>query len=199
MSTAQLNESEISALSDAKRRLLARISQLTALRTRAKTAGNTKLVTELDKEITEANSLKARLASVETMVAPFIRAWEWAKKTVGLSDLGLVWVPVAVTAGISAVVYAINVFDRKIETAASRYEAELKAVQDWKAQGLTTTEAVAQVNKTGAQISQENTEKAKAGLLGGGLTKVVGWGLLLAGGWWGWNEYQKRGKRAASN
>lgn len=204
-STAQLKDEDISTFADAKRRLLARVAQLNDLRARAVKAGNTKLVTTIDADIKEAKGLQAKVASVETLIQPFLNAWEWAKKAVGLgqlAELGLIWVPVAITGGIAAAVYAINVFDRKMETAGDRYEAELKAVNEWKAQGLTTEAAVAQVNKTGAQIAKKDeAEAAKPGLFDNvsSLAKLGG-ALLLAGAAWKAYEHfsQKKGRTAAA-
>lgn len=197
-----MDEKEVVALGDAKRRLLARITQLTALRVRAQRSGNTKMVVQLDADLKEANSLKARLASVEAMLAPFLRAWQWLKDKSGLGELGALFVPIAVVGGISAVIYAINVFDRKMETAADRYDAEIEAVEKWKKQGLTAEAAQQQVNKTGAQVSEEKKDdQKKPGLFDElqGMIKVGGVLLLLGGGWYLYNNGKNAGRKPATN
>lgn len=188
----QLTADKVTAFADAKKRLAARIAQLLAFRARAQKSGNTKMVMTLDADLKEANSLKAKAAAADALLAPFLKAWEWAKKTIGLGDLGAIFIPVAVVGSIAAVIYGINVLDRKLETAADRYEAEITAVEAWKGKGLTTSAAQAQVNKTGGQISDEN--KNKPGLFGN-MSGLVKFGTTLAvigGGLWWWSKHSEQ-------
>lgn len=187
-----LTADKVTAFADAKQRLAKRIAQLLALRARAVKSGNTKTTMALDADLKEANSLKARVGSVDAMLAPILKAWDWAKGVIGLGDLGAIFVPVAVAGAIATVIYGINVLDRKLETTVDRYEAEIEAVEAWKQQGLSTTEAQKQVNKTGDQISDEN--KNKPGLFGNmnGLVKFGTTLAVIGGGLWWWSKQSEQ-------
>lgn len=191
-----LNESDISAFQAAKNKLAARLSKLLALRARAQKSGVTKTLMAIDADIKEANELKAKAAAADAMLAPFLKAWGWAKSALGLGDLGLVplLVPMAVAGTITAIIYGINVLDRKLETTADRYEAEIVAVEKWKGQGLSPEAAQEQVNKTGDQITDR--EKNKPGLLGNfdGLIKFAATLAAIGGGVWWFNNQKKTGK-----
>lgn len=187
-----LTADKVTAFADAKKRLAARMGQLLALKARAQKIGATKSVMAIDADLKEANSLKAKAAAADALMAPFLKTWEWAKKTIGLGDLGGYFIPVAVFSSIATVIYGINVLDRKLETAADRYEAEIAAVEAWKGQGLTTSAAQAQVNKTGGQISDEN--KSKPGLFGNmnGLVKFGTTLAVIGGGLWWWSKHSEQ-------
>lgn len=188
-----LNESDISAFQAAKNKLAARLSKLLALRARAQKSGVTKTLMAIDADIKEANELKAKAAAADAMLAPFLKAWNWAKSAIGLGDLGVIpfLVPVAVAGSLTAIIYGINVLDRKLETTADRYEAEIVAVEKWKGQGLTTEDAQSQVNKTGDQITDR--EKNKPGLFGNldGLAKFAATLAVIGGGVWWFNNQKK--------
>lgn len=189
-----MDEGQISAFSDAKRRLAARLVKLKNLLARAKKGGITKTVLAIEADIKEANSLTARAAAADAMLAPLLKAWAWAKSAMGLGDLGAfpLLVPIAVAASISGIIYAINVLDRKLETTADRYEAEINAVEAWKGQGLDADAARDQVNKTGEQITKIETNKP--GLFGnlGGLVKFGAAVAAIGGGLWWMNEKSKQ-------
>ena len=188
----QLTADKVTAFADAKKRLAKRTAQLQALRARAVKSGNTKMVMALDADLKEANSLKAKAAAADALLKPFLTAWEWAKGVVGLGELGAIFIPIAIAGSIAAVVYGINVLDRKLETSADRYEAEIAAVEAWKGQGLSTQDAQKQVNKTGDQISDEN--KNKPGLFGNmnGLVKFGTTLAVIGGGLWWWSKHSEQ-------
>lgn len=191
--TAQVTEKDISAWAEAKRRLQLRRNQLLTLKARAVKSGNTKTTLQVDADLKEATALTTRAASVDAMLAPFLKAWEWTKEKIGLGDLGVapLVVGIGVTGALTALIYGINVFDRKMETTTQRYEAEIAAVEKWKSQGLTPAEAVSQVNKTGEQISKEKEDKPLLGDFSG-LAKFGLTVALIGGGfWWYMNNDRK--------
>lgn len=202
---AQLSDNQIQALADAKRRLVAKVTKLQAMQARARTAGNSKLVAEIGAELKEADGYRAQIASIEATVQPFMdaysraRLWvsDWFTSTLG--ELGAIWVPVAVAGAITAVIYAVNTWDRKTETSLQRYEAELKAHDEWVKRGKTASEATALVQTTAKQYSAEQEAKAATpGLLSEltGIFKLGAVGLVAFGAWKVWQSSQKSNGRA---
>lgn len=189
---AQISDSEISALVDAKKRIAARVAKLQAMQARARAAGNSKLVAEVASDLKEADGFKAQIAAIESTIKPFMDAYSTARGWVSdlftntLGDLGAVWVPVAAAGAITAVIYAVNTWDRKTETSLQRYEAELKAHDEWVKRGKTETEATGLVRATAQSFSKEReAEAARPGVLADlqGLAKMAALGLLAFGAW----------------
>lgn len=200
---SQVTEKDISAWADAKRRLQLRRNQLLTLKARAVKSGNTKLVMQLDADLKEATALAARAASVDAMLAPFLKAWQWAKEKIGLGDLGLapLVVGIGVTGALTAVIYAINVFDRKMETSADKYNADLDAHDAWVKRGKTGEQASQIVEKKNEQFTEETKNDNKPGLFEQlqGMIKIGGVLLLIGGGWYLYNNGKKPGNRSATN
>lgn len=202
---AQLDDSQIKALADAKLLLVAKVKRLQAMQVRAKAAGNSKLVADIAAELKEADGYRAQIASIEATVQPFMDAYSRARLWVSdffsntLGELGAIWIPVAAAGAITAVIYAINTWDRKTETSLQRYEAELKAHDEWVKRGKSATEATALVQTTAKQYSAEQEAKAASpGVLSEltGIFKLGAVGLLAFGAWKVWQSSQKSNGRA---
>ncbi|MDF2446970.1 MAG: hypothetical protein K0S46_2206 [Moraxellaceae bacterium] len=199
----QVSDAEISRLSDAKRRLAAKVPRLVAMQQRAKAAGNTKLATEIAAELKEADALRAQIAGIETAIRPFMDAYSELRLRVSdwftdnLGALGALWIPAIAAAGITAVVYAVNTWDRKTETSLQRYESELRAHDEWVRRGKTGAEATALVKQTAQQFSKENENRPGLFSELNSLAKLAGVGLLAYGVWQFYQSQKKSKTRAA--
>ena len=168
---APVTDKELSRYAEAKANLAARLARLKAIRARAVRVNNHTAARRLDKMIADGAALQAKAATLDKLLAPFIKGWQWVKSKVGLDGMGEVgafFIPALAAGGIVAFVIAVKTWGDNTETLAEQLDAQNRARERLIEQGEEPGKAQDIVDAQAGRHRDENANQ------GGILGKLLG-------------------------
>lgn len=157
-----VTDKELSAYAEAKAKLSVRIARLKTIRARAVRVNNRAAVSSLDKMLADGVALQAKAATLDKLMAPFIKGWQWVKGKVGLDgmgSLGAFFIPVLAAGGIVAFVIAVKTWGDNTETLAEQLDAQNRARERLIEQGEDPNKAQGIVDAQAGRHRDENVNK----------------------------------------